>query len=371
APDKTVAALGSPVDGWSFKKVEQYALNYLIYTQQSNGGWGYHHGEMWSDNSNTGYAVLGLMYSQNKFGLTIPENVTSGLNNWIDYIQCDENGGSGYESPCNWVNILKTGNLLYEMAIVGDTSDSARAMAAISYIENHWNDANWDPGWMGPGWVEWQWPEFQTTYTMMKGFESMDIKEINVSGTNIDWYDVVSTAIVNSQNADGSWNYTSWGDELLSTEWALLTLEKTVEKPVVDVSVDIKPGSCPNPLNLKDKGVLPVAVLGTSEFNVTDIDPLSLKMSREGVDGVVVPSIRYSYEDVATPFEGELCDCHDLNGDGYVDLTIKFDAQAIVGTLDLAKVTGQTVPLILAGNLKEEYGGASIKGQDCIRVSKK
>jgi len=265
---------------------------------------------------------------------------------------------------------LKTGNRLYEMAIVGDTPDSARAMVAISYIENHWNDANWDPGWMGPGWAG-QWPEFQTTYTMMKGFESMGIPEINVSGSVVNWYDVVSGAIVSSQNADGSWNYTVWGDELLSTEWALLTLERTVEKPVVDVSVDIKPGSCPNPLNLKDKGVLPVAVLGTSEFNATDVDPLSIKMSREGVDGAAVPSIRYSYEDVATPFEGEMCDCHDLNGDGYIDLTIKFDAQALVGTLDLGKVASQTVPFILTGNFKEENGGSSIKGQDCIRVSKK
>jgi len=371
APDRTVPALGMPIDGWTYKKVEQYALNYLIYTQQTNGGWGYHHGMMWSDNSNTGYAVLGLMYAQNKFGLAIPEAVINSINNWVDYIQCDDNGGSGYESPCNWVNILKTGNLLYEMAIVGDTADSARAKVAFSYIENHWSDANWDPGWMGPNWGGESWPDFQATYTMMKGFEAMDIKEINVSGTKIDWYDQVSTVIVNSQNTDGSWNHTSWGDKLLSTEWALLTLEKTVEIPVIDVSVDINPGSCPNPLNLKEKGVLPVAILGTAEFNVTDIDPMSLKMSREGVEGAVVPSIRWSYEDAATPFEGELCNCHNLKGDGYSDLTLKFDAQALVGTLELGKVAGTTVPLILTGNLKEEYGGTSIKGQDCIRVSKK
>ncbi|HNX39523.1 MAG TPA: hypothetical protein PKK11_02990 [Methanothrix sp.] len=37
-------------------------LNYIF--SRANGGWGYHHGEMWSDNSNTGYAVLGLMYSE-------------------------------------------------------------------------------------------------------------------------------------------------------------------------------------------------------------------------------------------------------------------------------------------------------------------
>lgn len=46
SPNKTVSATGSQVDGWRFKKAEQYALNYLIYTQQANGGWGYHHDEM-------------------------------------------------------------------------------------------------------------------------------------------------------------------------------------------------------------------------------------------------------------------------------------------------------------------------------------
>lgn len=71
------------------------------------------------------------------------------------------------------------------------------------------------------------------------------------------------------------------------------------------VDVDIKPGSCPNPLNLKSKGVLPVAVLGTEEFDVTTIDPLSILLSREEVEEGVAP-IRSDYEDVATPFEGEL-----------------------------------------------------------------
>lgn len=194
------------------------------------------------------------------------------------------------------------------MAIVGETADSARVKAAISYIENHWNDASWDPGWKGGNVssnVSSAWPEYQATYTMMKGFEAMNIKEINVSGIKIDWFDEVSTAIVGSQNQDGSWNATIWGDLLLSTEWALLTLEKAVEIPIVEVKVDIKPGSCPNPLNLKEKGVLPVAILGTAKFNVSDIDPLTIKISREGVEGAVVPSIRWGYEDVATPFEGE------------------------------------------------------------------
>ena len=143
--------------------------------------------------------------------------------------------------------------------------------------------------------------------------------------------------------------------------------------PVEDISygqpvfVDIKPGSCPNPLNLKTKGVLPVAILGTEDFDVTTIDSETIRLSKEGVEGEVAP-LRWSHEDVATPFEGELCDCHDLNGDGYLDLTLKFKAQEVVNTLELDVNVDETIPLTLKGNLVAEEDGIPIQGQDCVRV---
>ena len=136
--------------------------------------------------------------------------------------------------------------------------------------------------------------------------------------------------------------------------------------PEIPVDIDVKPGSCPNPLNLKSKGVLPVAVLGTAEFDVTTIDPGTILLTREGCEGVA--AIRWSYEDVATPFTGELCDCNDLNGDGYIDLTLKFDTQELVSNLELDKVAGETIPLTVTGNLNAENGGTPIEGKDCIRV---
>jgi len=71
---------------------------------------------------------------------------------------------------------------------------------------------------------------------------------------------------------------------------------------------------------------------------------------------------------VATPFDGELCDCHEFEGDGYLDLTLKFDTSELVQTLNLNKVAGETISLLLTGKLKEEYGGSPIEGQDCVRV---
>jgi hypothetical protein len=135
------------------------------------------------------------------------------------------------------------------------------------------------------------------------------------------------------------------------------------------IYIDIKPASCPNPLNFVSKGVLPVAVLGTEDFDVTIIDPSTILLTVEDVEGGVAP-IRWSYEDVATPFIGELCDCHDLNGDGYMDLTLKFDTQAVVTTLGLNDYAGGTIPLTITGKLKEEAGCWPIEGYDCLSVLK-
>lgn len=124
-----------------------------------------------------------------------------------------------------------------------------------------------------------------------------------------------------------------------------------------EVAVDIKPGSCPNPLNVTKKGVLPVAVLGSEDFDVCTVDPASVRL--EGV-----APIRSAYEDVATPFEGELCDCHELGPDGYLDLTLKFDAQEIAGALGHV-YDGDLLPLTLTG---KDTSGMSLFGSDCVLV---
>ena len=138
----------------------------------------------------------------------------------------------------------------------------------------------------------------------------------------------------------------------------------------IPVYVDIRPRSCPNPFISKGKLVLPAAILGTEDFDVTMIDPATILLMREGYEESGVAPLRWNYEDVATPFEGALCACHDLNGDGYIDLTIKFDNQELAGMLMLGDETGNTIPLIMIGNLKEEFGAVQIQGSDCIKVLK-
>ncbi len=54
-----------------------------------------------------------------------------------------------------------------------------------------------------------------------------------------------------------------------------------IDEGVKEVSLDVKPGSCPNPLNASKRGVTPVAVPGDSDLDVRDIDMASVQL--EGV----------------------------------------------------------------------------------------
>jgi hypothetical protein len=131
------------------------------------------------------------------------------------------------------------------------------------------------------------------------------------------------------------------------------------------IDVDIKPGGCPNPINPKSKGVIPVAILGTNEFDVNNIDPETIMLGREGISEGVRPS-KYSFEDESTPFEGRLCNCHDLGKDGYMDMILHFDTQQIVTKLELTEAAVSSIPLKITCNLKGDT--STLIGQDCAKI---
>jgi photosystem II stability/assembly factor-like uncharacterized protein len=129
--------------------------------------------------------------------------------------------------------------------------------------------------------------------------------------------------------------------------------------PVQDVQVDIKPQSCPNPLNPKSKGVLPVAILGAEDFDVTTIDRGSILL--EGVS-----PLRTRTDDVATPIEDQQdCDCTEEGPDGLTDLTLKFNKGDIVAALGQVE-PGEEIVLTLTGELT---GGTPIEGTDCVVIT--
>ena len=133
-------------------------------------------------------------------------------------------------------------------------------------------------------------------------------------------------------------------------------------KPAVQVSVDIKPGGCPNPLNTKSSGVLPVAILGTADLDVTTIDPTSILLAG-------VQPLRSSLEDVGTPLvDANDCDCTNLGPDGLIDLTLKFETQKIVETIGEVN-HGDIRELQLTGILYDPAPYETpIEGADCIVI---
>jgi len=67
-----------------------------------------------------------------------------------------------------------------------------------------------------------------------------------------------------------------------------------IQPAYVEVAVDIKPESCPNPLSVKEKGALSVAIVGTEEFDVTQVDPATVTLAG-------VSPLRWDVEDSAIP----------------------------------------------------------------------
>jgi len=105
--------------------------------------------------------------------------------------------------------------------------------------------------------------------------------------------------------------------------------------------IDIKPGSDPNSINLKSKGVVPVAVLTTDLFDAATVDPDTVQL--EGVDAV-----KWTMDDV--------------DGDGDLDLLLHFSTQELAVVLD-AFSTEAT----LSG---ETYDGETFSGTDSVRIVK-
>jgi hypothetical protein len=115
------------------------------------------------------------------------------------------------------------------------------------------------------------------------------------------------------------------------------------EPAVRNVNVDIKPGSDANTINLKSKGVLPVAILGSSDYDVTEIDVSSLLL-----EGEVAP-LRSSLQEGA---------------DGNMNLMLKFSSEAVRDALgDLQP--GQTYDVCITGTFTD---GSNFLGCDSVAV---
>lgn len=131
-----------------------------------------------------------------------------------------------------------------------------------------------------------------------------------------------------------------------------------------ELFLDIKPGSCTNPLDIRARGSLPMSVLGTADFEASTVDPTSLRLVRaDGAGGSIAP-IGWALQDTATPYAGDLCGCHRRTGDGIADLSLRFDNLGMARELQLDTVApNASVQLILSGVLSD---GCEFIAADCM-----
>ena len=112
------------------------------------------------------------------------------------------------------------------------------------------------------------------------------------------------------------------------------------------VTIDIKPGSDPNSINPKSKGVIPVAILGSATFDVTTVDVTTL------VFADATPAHDLTDDDT---YNDHL---QYVNDDEHLDLVSHYrtqDTDIVKGDTD-ATLTGQTT------------GGIPITGTDTVRT---
>lgn len=154
---------------------------------------------------------------------------------------------------------------------------------------------------------------------------------------------------------------------------------------LITVAIDIKPGSCPNPFNVKSKGSVPVGILGTADFDATTVDPTTVVLTGPGGSA---SALEETEEKDSSEPDGDPTDCYncfdaddpanfncDLDlilgddaycGDGELDLIVKFDTQELAAAIG-PTIKGGCVELTLTG---QTLAGASIEGSDSVLVIK-
>jgi len=108
------------------------------------------------------------------------------------------------------------------------------------------------------------------------------------------------------------------------------------------VQIDIKPGTFPNDINLRSRGVIPIAVLTDGNFDAQTVDRATIRF---GATGTEARPIKHAAEDV--------------DGDGDLDLILHFDTRE-----------SSLVPGLTSAHLRGFASGKEFEGYDSVRIIK-
>ena len=193
------------------------------------------------------------------------------------------------------------------------------------------------------------------TVTVYREGSEVDTKEFNRSETS-------STSFIGAEDPEGIDKIEMSGNGEFNGLSGVILIDslrfegvvvKDAKPEIIPAKVDIKPGNCMNPLNIRSRGALRVAIHTDENLDATLVDPTTVLL-------MGVAPLDHDLEFVS--------DCSSANPDADdLDLTLKFDTVEIVKAI--GEVTdGAVLTLQLTGKL---YDGTEIAGEDAVVIRAK
>lgn len=217
--------------GWTQLDIVKDMVDLIAFAQNDvnhgvhRGGWRYGPNYGNSDNSNSQWPVLGLMYAED-WGVYAPSWVKSELLYWLDYSQETiaegGDGGFGYNNWYSYEDHDVTGAGITMLTYCGVPTSDPRIQDAIAWIGANWNNPFY-------GTHFYQNVGFSySMYAVMKA-AMLQPNIITQFGTH-NWQDEYDTWIIDNQKTDGSWYGGSWHthNSYLDTAMNLLVLQRVV-----------------------------------------------------------------------------------------------------------------------------------------------
>jgi hypothetical protein len=137
--------------------------------------------------------------------------------------------------------------------------------------------------------------------------------------------------------------YQGFLDEVRISDTALIPSDLLCATPIT-VTIDIKPGSYPNSINLGSGGTVPVAIFSTATFDAATLDPTTVTLAGAAV------KLRGN----GTPMTAT----QDINLDGRLDLVVHVTTEAL-------QLSDTDTEAVLEG---KTYNGKRIRGSDTVRI---
>ena len=169
---------------------------------------------------------------------------------------------------------------------------------------------------------------------------------LNAAVIDLDDFGVAAGTMIETIRIDNDSAAVPGGQTISSAICAVGALNSTA--PVLAIEIDVKPGAFPNRINPRSRGLIPVAILGSAWFDVSDVDPSTLLFGPYSA----TPAHDLSKSGV---FQDHM---QDVDGDGFMDLVTHFWLQESgLGEADSeACLTGVTL------------SGMRFEGCDSVRV---